>query len=361
MKKKYNLLGNFLSASNSGIIFKRPFRFIYLLLGISLAVLSVIMLYYAVQTQTAYHKRENSRVVMNKYRWTFAENKRNYEEAEKTYRSLNEQYYSLANEHSEYERKMQYYLYYTDYYVQEIRAARANMKRLSGLIQQKWSELNTATSYLEKIRPQFESAKAKMDFHESNFNRAAANYDRVSPRGAFHETQSKLLSIIGLIMFFCLAIGMGIWFMLLFIRRSRSLENSVKNTDELTAIPVLSHFIRTLGEAAGSYIALFGLGSYLIALIGNLSFGSYGMQSIFSESLSEMYGEPMIIIIIPFAIITVAFFILFLSRLLAEFLQSVANIANNTHQLVMMQTPSEAVAETPATVDKANPEQETIE
>jgi len=115
----------------------------------------------------------------------------------------------------------------------------------------------------------------------------------------------------------------GILSFMLWWNRKNEINRIFIQDKEFVATPVLSHFIQTLGEWAGTWIAIVG---FFIAIILTLGFGDE------AESISESIGTDFLgtgilsIIRLPLA----GFFIIVISRFLAEQFRAIMAIASNT-------------------------------
>ena len=113
--------------------------------------------------------------------------------------------------------------------------------------------------------------------------------------------------------------GFHIWW-----NRKNKVESLSKENDAFVAIPVFSHFIQTLGEYVGTYIALVGsLGSLFMALFLNSEDSQQLANAIGLDLFSFGIGGVVIMLIIGFLIIII-------SRFFAEQFKALATIANNT-------------------------------
>jgi len=114
-------------------------------------------------------------------------------------------------------------------------------------------------------------------------------------------------------------VGVQIWWN----RKDKVLETSQEGS-EFPATPVISHYFQTFGEWLGTFIAIVGFGSSLIAAVflGNDA-----------GSLSYAMGLPFnpgVVGIITFPVL--GFVIIVGMRFLAELCRALAEIANNTKQ-----------------------------
>lgn len=119
-----------------------------------------------------------------------------------------------------------------------------------------------------------------------------------------------------IITFACL-VGFLIWW----DRKDKVDATSVEG-DNFIATPVFSHFIQTLGEYCGVWIAIVGFGvSLLVTLLG--ADGSYLSSAIGLDFISTGLISAILMPVYGFLIIV-------FSRFLAEQFRALASIANNT-------------------------------
>jgi hypothetical protein len=113
-------------------------------------------------------------------------------------------------------------------------------------------------------------------------------------------------------------VGFQIWWN----RSEKVLETSVEGA-EFPATPVIAHFIQTLGEWLGSFIAIVGFGFALVAWI------FLGDEAYFlSRAIGLEFLDAGILAMILFPIY--GFLIIVVSRFIAESFRALAAIANNT-------------------------------
>jgi len=112
--------------------------------------------------------------------------------------------------------------------------------------------------------------------------------------------------------------GIASWisFQLWWDRKSKILDIS-KEGEEFVATPIFSHLIQTLGEWLGTWVAIVGFGLGLLF-------------TIIESSISRIFGVSggISIIIMPLA----GFFIIIVTRFLAEQFRALTSIANNTRK-----------------------------
>lgn len=142
--------------------------------------------------------------------------------------------------------------------------------------------------------------------------------------GVFEYIPGKV--IFALILIFILMIALGIMSFVLWINRQKKLKELLCEDNEFVAIPMVSHFIQTVGEWLGFYIGLFGcVASLLFLLFG----GSEMMNQLGGASLLPWGTGVVMIIMYPI----IGFLIVVSGRLLAELYRAMASIANSAKRI----------------------------
>lgn len=133
--------------------------------------------------------------------------------------------------------------------------------------------------------------------------------------GLFNESATTIIGALIAWLFIALAgyIGFKIWW-----NRKNAIQNINKKSTEFIVIPLFSHFIQTLGESLGFYIAIVGLGASLVFSL--FSVNPLGMMMEFDIPVTAG------IFIFPL----VGFFTVVLSRAFAESIKAMVTIAINT-------------------------------
>jgi hypothetical protein len=111
------------------------------------------------------------------------------------------------------------------------------------------------------------------------------------------------------------------WFsFLIWWNRKSKLETIINENDDFFVIPILSHFIQTLGEWLGTWIGIVGF--FMPIILQEKVAGVYrGLNIEFLETSSQ-FG----ILLMPIY----GFIIIVFSRFIAEFYRVLCSIANNT-------------------------------
>ncbi len=128
---------------------------------------------------------------------------------------------------------------------------------------------------------------------------------------------SIVISII--LMWLIIAFACWVGFQLWWDRRSKVVTSSTEG-DDFVATPVYAHFLQTFGEWIGTFVAIVGAGSSLIAVI----FGGGSDMMGLNLPLSDI-GIAGIIVMPIYGFLVIVF-----TRFLAEMFRALAAIANNT-------------------------------
>jgi hypothetical protein len=144
-------------------------------------------------------------------------------------------------------------------------------------------------------------------------------YD-VIDRGALIYADAKI--IFSFVFALLVLIGAGwISFQIWWDRKDKVLQTTVDGVD-FPSTPVISHFIQTVGEWFGTWLAVAGVGCTFFALIC-FGYNSYEMSYMLDLPL---YTGIEGIILMPIA----GFLVIIFSRLIAEQIRALATVANNT-------------------------------
>lgn len=128
--------------------------------------------------------------------------------------------------------------------------------------------------------------------------------------------------VVFIVVFLILALAAWISFQLWWDRKDKVIASTAEG-DRFIVTPVFSHFIQTLGEWMGIWIAIVGS---LLSLIITLVLGEEG--SLFSRSMGLSFISIGYISVIMMPIY--GFLIVVLSRFFAEQFRAITVIANNT-------------------------------
>lgn len=334
MKSKItSLVKPYLSSIDNGSMFRKPIGWIYVVLSAITALIPFYLIYVAVSLTAFYFKIEDSneklqlvapqfektRIVFDSLTLTANEFAQSIENEEENY----SQAVRLAEDYKTY---LNYGSYYVEYYEKaknEAEAYAANIKTL-----QKDSQM--VANKIKTLRPKYERELKQYNELNEVLQQNYDKYNQLSQSGAFHTPNNKALSVIGLVLFCVLIIFIGFVCALVLWNRSTELNDLNSDDDKFTAIPVVSHFIQTIGEYATTYIATMGFATILIAVAFKTSFGEFGLDKLYLIDLQQLassyvYGIPYLLV----PIIT-AFFILWITKIIAEAIKTFVVIANNT-------------------------------
>ena len=157
-------------------------------------------------------------------------------------------------------------------------------------------------------------------------------------------------AIFACILIFILMLALGVMSFVLWMNRQKKLKELHREGNEFIAIPMVSHFIQTLGEWLGIYIGLFGC---VVSLLFLLFGGSEMLYRLGGASLLPWGTGVVMIIMYPI----IGFLIVVSARLLAELYRAMASIANSAKRIsnkVAGETPAES--EVPAETAPAGEE-----
>lgn len=126
-----------------------------------------------------------------------------------------------------------------------------------------------------------------------------------------------------LLVWFVVVFASWIGFQIVLLRRA-NLKASIQEDMEFIATPVFSHLIKTIGEASGTYFGIVGFG---FSLFGSIFLGDQ-MDNLSRSMELDPFGNVGFIGVIVFPVL--GYFIIVIARFIAEFINAIAAIANNT-------------------------------
>jgi len=334
MKLKITTIAKpYLSSIDNGSMFRKPIKWLYVLLAVITALIPFYLIYVAISLNSYYFKIEESSARLQiitpqfeKIRYEFDSLTMNANELAQSIENEQYSYSQAVRSTVEYQNYINYNSYYAEYYENAKITAENLLKSLKAL--QKDSQI--VANKINTIKPKYE--RELKQFNELN-EVLQLNYDKyngLSPSGAFHTPGNKALSIIGLVLFCLFILTIGCVCALVLWNRAAELKNLNTVDDKFTAIPVVSHFIQTLGEFMATYIATMGFVTVLIAVAFKTCFGVFGLEKLYVINLQQLsteyqYGIPFLLV----PIIT-AFFMLWITKIIAEAIKTFVAIANNT-------------------------------
>ncbi len=146
----------------------------------------------------------------------------------------------------------------------------------------------------------------------------------VSVSGAFDFMSGG--EVVACILVFLLFIFLGIMSFSLWMNRLKKLKFTFDDKNDFIAIPVVSHFIQTVGEWVGFYIGVGGCMASLLFVVFGLG-GSF--ERLFGYGILPIGTGLFMVLIYP----VFGYLIVVSGRLLAELYRALASIANNTKSL----------------------------
>ncbi len=142
--------------------------------------------------------------------------------------------------------------------------------------------------------------------------------------GVFNYMQGG--AVFAFILIFIFMLALGVMSFVLWIDRQNKLKELLPENNEFVAIPIVSHFIQTLGEWIGFYIGMFG---FFVSLLFVIFSGNEMINQVLGFNLLPFGSSIVMLIIYPI----IGFLIVVSARLLAELYRALASIANNTKQI----------------------------
>ncbi|MFZ4724747.1 MAG: hypothetical protein ACOYMD_04810 [Paludibacter sp.] len=335
MKDKFkSFVKPYLSILDNGVFFRKPFSWLYILIAVLSLIAPVYLMYSAINLHVAFNKRENSKVKYEVFMQKFEGLKQNYETAMQNTNQFSNDAQNAYNNYEQAKQNIEYYKNYIEYYPQDYQNAKDQSKQWYASWKDFDMKSKAAQKEYESLKPQYDKDFIVYNQLNNDYMMAIDNYNQKTPQGAFHSSDSKFQSFIALIFFSILVIFIGWINFQIFWNRKSSLQNITKENDEITAIPVVAHFIKTIGESLGTYIGVMGFFTLLIALIFKSCFGIFGLNQLFPisvESLTRDYEMGIPFLLVP---LFAGFFTILLFRIIAEGVNLLAVITNNTGNML---------------------------
>ncbi len=116
------------------------------------------------------------------------------------------------------------------------------------------------------------------------------------------------------------------WFsFMIWWNRSGKVNKSSQSNDNFVAIPVYSHLVQTFGEWLGMYV---GVGGFIMPILLMLFLGddAYYFVRVLDLPFAASFVSSLMCVIYGFLIVVC-------TRVLAEFIRAIADIANNTSRI----------------------------
>jgi hypothetical protein len=333
MENKFlTFLKPYLSVIDNGIFFRKPFSWLYIFFAALSLILPIYLIYSAFSLHMAYDGRDKSRAKFEIISLKFEEIKQTYETAVQISNQSKSDAQNAYQNYNQATRNAQYYANYYQNYAQEYENAQQQSKQWLATYKESEAKYNTAIQESEKLKPEYDKISSEYNQISQEYQVSIDKYNGIAPKGAFHRADLSVKAIIALSLFSVLSIFLGLVnFQIFWDRKTKMILTSHEN-DEFTAIPVIAHYIQTLGESIGTYIGIMGTSTILIAIVFKVCFGTYGLGKMFItdlENLSNnlMAGIPYLIIPVIAGFMTIVIF-----RVIAEGIKAIVVIANNTRK-----------------------------
>jgi hypothetical protein len=322
-----------LSSIDKGSFFREPVSWVYYIVALLSLIIPIYIMITAFNLHIAYNNRESSRVKFGIVSVEYNEIHDQYNEAVQVLRQITSEKQSAYRSYDNARRNAENYFNYYNYgYQQQYEDAKRQTDYWDVEYKALKIKTDTAQNTVQQIEPIYESKLKIFNLVNEEYQLNISKYNDIAPAGAFHKDNIKVNAILALI-FFCIAIILfGILNFLLFRDRVLGLKINAKEIDEFVAVPTIAHFIQTIGESIGVYVAVFGFFTIMIAALFDVCFGYYGLGRLFVVDLEFITQKPQIGL--PSALLPVigGFFIIFLFRIISESIKAIVVIANNTRK-----------------------------
>ena len=328
-----SLLKPYLSSIDNGSMFRKPIGWLYVVLATISASIPFYLIYVAISLNTFYFRIESSNSKLKLVAPQFEKTRMAFDSLTM---AANEFVQSIENEQYNYNQAVRLaleyrsYLNYGSYYVEYLEKANKEADTYSLNIKALQKDSQIVANKITTLKPKYERDLKQFNALNDEFQTALDKYNRLSPSGAFHTPNNKVLSVIGLVLFCLFILLIGFVCALVLWNRSVELKNLNSDDDKFTAIPVVSHLVQTIGEYAATYIATMGFVTLVIAVAFKTSFGKFGLEKLYVidlEQLSSQYQLGIPYLLVP---IVAAFFVLWITKIIAEGIKTFVAIANNT-------------------------------
>lgn len=141
---------------------------------------------------------------------------------------------------------------------------------------------------------------------------------------------SKITLTFGVLLAFVYALVLDYLGLVFWINRSKQINEQVREGDQIIALPVLAHFVKTLGEGFGTFASLQVVGVYAIMYICMMLNGFDGMAGHgFEGFMKALFYGLLIFLGIVVGACLFAYGTIFLSRTLSEKIRVKAMLAND--------------------------------
>ena len=329
-ESRTTIISPLLTAIDKGSFFREPISWVYYLYAFLSLAIPVYIIFLAFNLHLAYSNRDESRVKFEIVSEQYNIVKDKYDAAVQVSRQFNSEKQNAYRNYESARNNTNYYLGYYNYYQQQYADAKQQQdfwnKEYKALI----IKADTAQKIVQQITPEYESKLKEYNLVYEEYQSKINKYDSIAPKGAFHKAGIGVGAIVAIIVFCVAIILFGIINFLLFRDRVSALKESSNEEDEFVAVPTIAHFIQTIGESIGIYVAIIGFFTILTAALFDVCFGYYGLGKMYIIDLESI--KPQIGLPAAFLPIIAGFFVIFLFRVIAESIKAIVVIANNTRK-----------------------------
>lgn len=355
-----NIIFNFtkpiLSSIDNGSFFRNPFGGIYVLLAFLSILSPLFLIYNAVSLNSAYNSKEEYQVKLelvsnqiNAIKGRYDTLQLNVENIQTELNSATRQYNEAVNYVNDYSYQLQYnpQIINNEYYYESqnqynpqedirklLEEAQKKSMELLGIKTALETKFNEAHQNKEKLKVEVDQLNSDFTLINKDLQLKISEYIEIAPAGAFHNPSTKFKALIALIVFSLVSLFVGLVNFQIFWDRRNKIHSTSNENDEFTATPVVAHYIQTIGESVGSYVAIMGFFTVLIAFLFKVCFGEYGLENFFindlenlSQNLSENLKKGGSLLLFP---IFAGFAIILSFRVIGEGIKAIVVIANNT-------------------------------
>ena len=328
-----SLIKPYLSSIDNGSMFRKPIGWLYVVLAAISSLIPFYLIYVAISLNTFYFRIESSNEKLKLVAPQFEKTRIVFDSLTM---AANEFAQSIENEQYNYSEAVRLaleyrsYLNYGSYYVEYFEKANKEADVYSLNIKALQKDSQIVANKITTLKPKYERDLKQFNVLNDELQTTSDKYNRLSPSGAFHTPNNKVLSVIGLVLFCLFILLIGFVCALVLWNRSVELKNLNSDDDKFTAIPVVSHFVQTIGEYVATYIATMGFATILIAVAFKTCFGEFLLDELYFinlKQLSQQYELGIPYLLVP---IVAAFFVLWTTKIIAEAIKTFVAIANNT-------------------------------
>lgn len=328
-----SLVKPYLSSIDNGSMFRKPIGWLYVVLAAITALIPLYLIYVAINLNAFYFKIESSNEKLQLVAPQFEKTRIVFDSLTLT---ANEFAQSIENEEENYSQAVRLaedyktYLNYGSYYVEYYEKAKNEAEVYAANIKTLQKDSQMVANKIKTLRPKYERELKQYNELNEVLQLNYDKYNQLSPSGAFHTPNNKALSVIGLVLFCVLILFIGFVCALVLWNRSTELNDLNSDDDKFTAIPVVSQFVQTMGEYTATYIATMGFATILMAVAFKTCFGTFGLEELYVIDLRQLMAEYQFGIPYLLVPMVTAFFVLWITKIVAEAIKTFVAIANNT-------------------------------